>query len=471
MSAIFRSILDLKRFLVLITSSFASLHVFAQSAAPAESVTDLVRPKFYFSNYSARFSDFEINRLNRVAELAGIELVYPDREYEPEQERKVVEHLIRLHRVDGVIANLNPMLSPGAHEQTAFDMGFAFALGKPVFGFRASHLTFFEETQNMVVRLNLGPVELGPQGMPVDRAGISLEKLGTHEDNLMLTGSIYASGSQVYRSLNQLLEHERFRNFAVGQPFPFKTLDLILPPKITADRRKKIYLAGPNVFFPDRSEVETHAKEVIERIPGLMGLIPSDGQLTPGADLHHFALEIFFENLALMRIAEGAAANVVPWRGGVFIDSGTAWEIGFMIGSNKPVWGYVLEPKINGGGTVFERMLAKQTTINESASQRRDHWNWSQSLRATVFRRYFKERGPGRTSTLPMSGLIYHNLANQNLEQGIPVTIDAVSLQIDQAFVGSCLKLFSGSSGSAHVLPRSMLGFKTGIFGASGVTH
>lgn len=71
---------------------------------------------------------------------------------------------------------------------------------------------------------------------------------------------------------------------------------------------------------------------------GAVGLFPLDAELaaTPGERLDY---AIYRANVALMREADAAIANLTPFRG-VSADPGTVFEVGLMTGWGKPVWGY-----------------------------------------------------------------------------------------------------------------------------------
>lgn len=112
---------------------------------------------------------------------------------------------------------------------------------------------------------------------------------------------------------------------------------------------KTIYLAGPEVFLPDSQEIGAR-KQALCRAHGMIGLYPGDNgpfdsSLTP-AELSRV---IFETNLALMRRADLFLGNLTPFRG-PGADAGTVWELGFMAGLSKPVYGYSNSP-----ATLLER--------------------------------------------------------------------------------------------------------------------
>jgi nucleoside 2-deoxyribosyltransferase len=106
-----------------------------------------------------------------------------------------------------------------------------------------------------------------------------------------------------------------------------------------------IYLAGPDVFYPDALQRADRMKAVLaER--GLAGWFPLDNTFDPAAcpDGKALALAIARANEAMMRRADLVLANIQPWRGPE-ADDGTAFEIGFMAALGKPVVLYTNDPR------------------------------------------------------------------------------------------------------------------------------
>ena len=108
---------------------------------------------------------------------------------------------------------------------------------------------------------------------------------------------------------------------------------------MTQHHRKSIYLAGPEVFLPEPIEVGRRKCAVAER-HGFAGLYPLDAQLElAGLTKLQQAQKISAGNEGLMRQADILVANLTPFRG-VSMDSGTAFEVGFMRALQRPVFGY-----------------------------------------------------------------------------------------------------------------------------------
>lgn len=95
---------------------------------------------------------------------------------------------------------------------------------------------------------------------------------------------------------------------------------------------KTLYLAGPDVFYPDAlPRAEKH--KAICRLYDFEPLHPLDQQ-TP------LAKAIYRTNIALIKRADAVIANLCPFRGPE-VDSGTAFEVGYAIALGKPVVGYI----------------------------------------------------------------------------------------------------------------------------------
>ena len=104
-------------------------------------------------------------------------------------------------------------------------------------------------------------------------------------------------------------------------------------------RRPRIYLAGPEVFLPEARAVGAEKCRLAAEV-GLQGAFPLDAQLDlaalPPAEQ---ARRISQANESLMRSCDAIIANLTPFRG-VSMDSGTAFEVGFMQALGRPMAGY-----------------------------------------------------------------------------------------------------------------------------------
>ena len=104
---------------------------------------------------------------------------------------------------------------------------------------------------------------------------------------------------------------------------------------------KKVYLAGPDVFFQDPTAHFAKLRAACSA-RGLVGLVPSDGGLSAGytGTPREIAERIYRENIALIRQADAVIANLMAFRNPVEPDPGTVFEVGFAVARGKPVVGY-----------------------------------------------------------------------------------------------------------------------------------
>ena len=101
----------------------------------------------------------------------------------------------------------------------------------------------------------------------------------------------------------------------------------------------RLYLAGPEVFLPDAMAMG-RAKQGLCARHGFEGVFPKDAELVlSGLAKRDQARRISAANEQLMRTCAGLVANLTPFRG-VSMDSGTAFEVGFMRALGRPVLGY-----------------------------------------------------------------------------------------------------------------------------------
>lgn len=96
-------------------------------------------------------------------------------------------NIAMIHKSAAVIANLTPFRGPSADAGTVFEIGYALALGKPVFAY-ANVIAGYRER----VRDSHGPLVASDLGeWACD--GMAVENFGLH-DNLMIAESIAAQG-------------------------------------------------------------------------------------------------------------------------------------------------------------------------------------------------------------------------------------------------------------------------------------
>lgn len=104
----------------------------------------------------------------------------------------------------------------------------------------------------------------------------------------------------------------------------------------------KVYLAGPEVFFPD-AEARTERKRALARE---FGFTPVTGEMpSPWPDdPQEMGVAIFRANEDAMKRADLCIANITPFRG-LSADVGTVWELGFCYALGKPCFAYSADPR------------------------------------------------------------------------------------------------------------------------------
>lgn len=125
----------------------------------------------------------------------------------------------------------------------------------------------------------------------------------------------------------------------------------------------KIYLAGPDVFLPDFGAHVFARKKALCEAYGCQGLSPMDNDTAlDGLQPFDQGVAIYRANRAIMTRSDAVIANMTPFRG-VGMDSGTAFEMGYMRALGKPVLGYTNVTETFAGRTqhyyeagIFERV-------------------------------------------------------------------------------------------------------------------
>jgi nucleoside 2-deoxyribosyltransferase len=110
---------------------------------------------------------------------------------------------------------------------------------------------------------------------------------------------------------------------------------------------KRIYLAGPEVFFPagEHQAIVAEKKRLLREV-GFEGVDPLDTELAfsddeAKPDRGH---RIYQANRELMDSCDAIIANLTPFRG-ISADPGTVYETGYMIGQGKPAFGFSLDSR------------------------------------------------------------------------------------------------------------------------------
>lgn len=122
----------------------------------------------------------------------------------------------------------------------------------------------------------------------------------------------------------------------------------------------KVYLAGPDVFFPNAMEIGEAKKQICAQY-GFEGVFPLEADFSGLFDLEdtaeqgHKSFDLMVE---LMDSCDLVIANLTPFRG-PSMDVGTAVEVGYMYGCGKPVFGYTnvsadYAERVNPDGFIVE---------------------------------------------------------------------------------------------------------------------
>lgn len=94
-----------------------------------------------------------------------------------------------LAECDLIVANLTPFRGISADVGTVFELGAAYAMGKPVFGYSNTGGTLLERLSALSAFL---PIKEGADGRPYASDGLAVEDFGL-ADNLMLTEALQAT--------------------------------------------------------------------------------------------------------------------------------------------------------------------------------------------------------------------------------------------------------------------------------------
>jgi nucleoside 2-deoxyribosyltransferase len=108
--------------------------------------------------------------------------------------------------------------------------------------------------------------------------------------------------------------------------------EVLVPPRV--------YLAGPDVFFPQPIQWAARKKSICQRY-GLIGVSPLDDLLHEPDEWASFQLwrKIAMRNEAHIRNCQGVIANLTPFRS-PSADAGTVYEVGFARALGLALFGY-----------------------------------------------------------------------------------------------------------------------------------
>jgi nucleoside 2-deoxyribosyltransferase len=104
--------------------------------------------------------------------------------------------------------------------------------------------------------------------------------------------------------------------------------------------RRRVYLAGPEVFLSDAREIGARKRAICER-HGLIGVFPADEERdrdpAPPSSEQGLAISRAMEHT--MRGCQAMIVNLTPFRG-PSADAGSAYEKGFMRALGRPIFAY-----------------------------------------------------------------------------------------------------------------------------------
>lgn len=120
---------------------------------------------------------------------------------------------------------------------------------------------------------------------------------------------------------------------------------------------KKVYLAGPTIFFRNAADVFKEYVDICARFD-MEGIPPVDGD-------NKSAEEIFRGNVNLIENSQAVIADVSPFRG-VHMDPGTAWELGCSVGLGIPVICFTRDIRNVADRTPYDGMLVELFGLKEN---------------------------------------------------------------------------------------------------------
>jgi nucleoside 2-deoxyribosyltransferase len=112
----------------------------------------------------------------------------------PDWRRIALRNEAQIARCNAVIANITPFRGPSADPGTAFEIGFARALGRPVFAYSNTPVPFTRRSLDFAA--THGGAIAGPGGIWRDGDDLLIERFGL-TDNLMLDAAIHASNGML----------------------------------------------------------------------------------------------------------------------------------------------------------------------------------------------------------------------------------------------------------------------------------
>lgn len=141
---------------------------------------------------------------------------------------------------------------------------------------------------------------------------------------------------------------------------------------------RKVYLAGPDVFFPDALEFMAKKAEMAARY-GLQALNPGDNILEFKTTAEQLGFAINAADEALMDEADAIIANLTPFRG-TSADVGTAYELGYMAAQGKPLYGYTNDARVFSDRIDLWNAEAGAMHVPDEAKFRTENFSFADNL-------------------------------------------------------------------------------------------
>ena len=135
---------------------------------------------------------------------------------------------------------------------------------------------------------------------------------------------------------------------------------------MSVQQKPKLYLAGPEVFLPNATEMAEKQRQLCEKY-GFISLHPMDNNINLSDQSMQTAVQIYRSDVSQIRECNIVVANCNAFRG-LLMDDGTAYEIGFGNALGKPAYGYIASLNSLAERTRSQypcRQLADGTTIDQ----------------------------------------------------------------------------------------------------------
>ena len=135
---------------------------------------------------------------------------------------------------------------------------------------------------------------------------------------------------------------------------------------MSVQQKPKLYLAGPEVFLPNATEMAEKQRQLCEKY-GFISLHPMDNNINLSDQSMQTAVQIYRSDVSQIRECNIVVANCNTFRG-MLMDDGTAYEIGYGNALGKPAYGYIASLNSLAERTRSQypcRQLADGTTIDQ----------------------------------------------------------------------------------------------------------